>query len=91
MSRALAAVTRFGVVALIVLFQAALFVWMTCAPLVWIVRDGLGPDSHDSVWPWSVVKFAAQWGVPALVLAVPLVALQFVERRLIAQSLVRES
>jgi hypothetical protein len=28
MSRALAAVTRFGVVALIVLFQAAFFVWM---------------------------------------------------------------
>jgi hypothetical protein len=91
MSRALAALTRFSVVALIVLFQAALFVWFTCAPIVWILRDGLGPDSQDSVWPWSVVKFAVQWSVPALVLAVPLVALRFVERRWIAQLLLRES
>ncbi len=91
MSRGLAAVTRFGVAALIVLFQAVLFLWIVCAPLVWILRDGLGPDSHDSVWPWSVVKFAAQWGVPALVLAVPLAVLRPVERRLDASALVRES
>jgi hypothetical protein len=65
-----------------VTLQALLVVWVMCAPLVWIVRDGLGPDSHESGWSLALIKFSAQWGVPALVLAAPLYGLSLVHRRL---------
>ena len=65
------------------LFLSAL-IWAACAPLVWILRDGLGPDSHDSGWALSVFKFAVAWGVPALALAVPLCGLVLVDRWLVA-------
>jgi hypothetical protein len=67
---------------LIVLLQAALLVWVACAPLVWILRDGLGPDSHHSGWALSLFKFAVGWGVPALALAVPLYGLMLINRQL---------
>ncbi len=73
---------RFFLQFLIVVLQAGLLVWATCAPLVWILRDGLGPDSPETGWAWAVFKFAVQWTVPALALAVPLFALSRVERRL---------
>lgn len=58
----------------------ALASWVAAAPLVWILRDGLGPDQIDSGWPWSVFKFLGGWGLPALVLAAPLLALWLVDR-----------
>ncbi|WP_406696332.1 hypothetical protein V5E97_35600 [Singulisphaera sp. Ch08] len=67
---------------LILILQAGLIVWTACVPLVWILRDGLGPDAADSGWPWSVFKFAVRWGVPSLALALPLHGLSFVDRRL---------
>jgi hypothetical protein len=82
MSSRLARMTRFCVQFFIVILQALLTVWVMCAPLVWIVRDGLGPDSHDSGWPLALVKFSAQWGLPALLLAAPLYGLSLVHRRL---------
>lgn len=75
-------IMRFFVQSLVVILQAMLTVWVFCAPIVWITRDGLGPDSHESGWILGAVKFAAQWSVPALVLAVPLFALLLVQRRL---------
>jgi hypothetical protein len=75
-------VARFCLNLLMALLQAGLFVWAACAPLVWILRDGLGPDSHESGWGLSLYKFAVGWGVPALVLAVPLYGLVLIDRRL---------
>jgi hypothetical protein len=66
----------------IALLQALLLTWIACAPIVWIVRDGLGPDSVDSGWAMSAYKFAVMWGTPALVLAVPLFVLARVRRNL---------
>jgi hypothetical protein len=67
---------------LIVILQAGLFVWVACAPLVWILRDGLGPDSHESGWGLGLLKFAVGWGIPALALILPLYGLSRLERRL---------
>ena len=50
-------------------------------PIVWIVRDGLGPGSVETTWPWSVLKFLVAWTGPALLLAAPLLALSFMNRR----------
>src|SRR3954451_647823 len=69
---------------LIVILQALLITWMACAPIVWIVRDGLGPDSVETTWPGSVLKFLVAWTGPALLLAAPLLALSIVNRRLAA-------
>ena len=65
---------------LIVLLQGTLLAWASAAPIVWIVRDGLGPDSTDSGWVRGIVKFLVIWGVPALILAVPLFVLTRIER-----------
>lgn len=81
---------RFCLQLLIALLQAGLLVWAACAPLVWILRDGLGPDSRESGWGLSLLKFAVQWGAPALALAVPLYGLWFVDRRLAARRLARK-
>jgi hypothetical protein len=70
---------------LIVLLQALLVTWVACAPIVWIVRDGLGPDSQETGWVRGIFKFVVMWGVPALVLAVPLIGLLHLERRLASQ------
>ena len=51
---------------------ASLVTWAMCAPLVWTVRDGLGPDSVDTVGTHAVFKFLGMWGIPALARAVPL-------------------
>jgi hypothetical protein len=75
-------VVRFCIQCLTILLQAPLFVWVACAPLVWITRDGLGPDSHESGWGLGLLKFAMQWGIPALALALPPYGLSRLERRL---------
>ena len=72
---------RFCLQLLITLLQAGLIVWAFCAPLVWILRDGLGPDSQESGWSMSLYKFAVGWGLPALVLAVALYGLRRVARQ----------
>jgi hypothetical protein len=79
-------VRRFLLQLLIALLQGLLLAWAACAPIVWIVRDGLGPDSVESGWAMSLYKFVGTWGIPALVLAVPLFVLTRVERRLAARS-----
>lgn len=66
---------------LITILGAALFVWVFAAPIVWILRDGLGPGMTETSGVWSVVKFLVQWGIPALVLGVPLLILSIFERR----------
>jgi hypothetical protein len=60
---------------------AALLTWVAAAPLVWILRDGLGPDMVETDGLTSLLKFLVQWSVPAAVLAVPLVVLWVIERR----------
>jgi hypothetical protein len=78
-------VVRFCLNVLRELLVAGLFVWVFCGPLVWILRDGLGPDSHESGWALSLWKFAVGWGVPALALAVPLYGLWLVDRWMAAR------
>ena len=85
-----ATVVRFCLRCLMTLLQGGLLAWAGCAPIVWIVRDGLGPDSHETGWGLALIKFAVLWGVPALVLAVPLYVLSLVDRRLIDTKRVRE-
>ncbi len=75
-------VLRFFLQLLMVILQAALICWAGLAPIVWIVRDGLGPDSQETGWGLALLKFAVIWGVPALVLAVPLYGLSLFDRRL---------
>ena len=72
---------RFGLQALKHLLLAALLFWILAAPLIWILRDGLGPDAVDSVGLKAVLKFLVGWGPPALVLALPLIGLWYLERR----------
>ncbi len=78
----LSVVMRVGCQILIAILQGALFAWVGAAPLVWILRDGLGPDAVDSGWGLSIVKFLVMWALPGLALAVPLFGLSRVERRL---------
>ena len=66
---------------LIAALQAGLMVWAACLPLVWVLRDGLGPDATESGGAEAVFKVAIGWGVPALALALPLCGLLFVDRR----------
>jgi hypothetical protein len=77
-------VARFCLRLLAVILQALLITWAACAPIVWIVRDGLGPGSVETTWPGSVLKFLVAWTGPALALAAPLLALSFVNRKLAA-------
>jgi hypothetical protein len=44
--------------ALAALAYTALAVWLCGAPLLWIVRDGLGPDSVETRGRTAVAKFA---------------------------------
>jgi hypothetical protein len=82
MSSRLRSVGRFFLQLLLVILQAGLIVWAACAPLVWILRDGLGPGTPESGSVWSVFKFLVQWSVPALALAGPLLGLKLVDRRM---------
>ena len=66
---------------LMVVLLAGLLTWVAAAPLVWILRDGLGPDMVESGGVRSVLKFLVQWSVPAAVFAVPLLGLWLLERR----------
>jgi hypothetical protein len=65
-----------------VILTAGLLAWALAAPLVWILRDGLGPKMVETAGAQAVVRFAVGWAVPALVIAVPLALLWFLERRL---------
>jgi hypothetical protein len=78
----LASVPRFLLSVLIVCLQGALIIWVMAAPIIWLVRDGLGPDSHETSWGPAIVKFSVQWGVPALALALPLFGLSRLARKL---------
>jgi hypothetical protein len=61
---------------------AALIFWALISPLVWILRDGLGPDMKETSGLRSAFKFSVQWGLPALILAAMLIALIRIERRM---------
>jgi hypothetical protein len=65
-----------------IILMAVLVNWVAAAPLVWILRDGLAPGMVESVGTQAVFKFLVCWGVPALVLAVLVVGLSAIERRL---------
>jgi hypothetical protein len=65
-----------------VVLMAVLVTWVAAAPLVWILRDGLAPGMVETVGMQAAFKFLVGWGVPALVLAVPLLGLWLIERRL---------
>ena len=75
---------RFCIVLLRVSLMLCLGMWVLLAPLMWYLRDGLGPDSV-TVWPRSAAKFVMGWGGPAVVLAVPLIGLMLIERRMASQ------
>ena len=60
----------------------ALIFWVLISPLVWILRDGLGPDMKETSALQSAFKFSVQWGLPALLLAAMLLGLSLIERRL---------
>jgi hypothetical protein len=64
------------------ILTGALVAWAAAAPLVWILRDGLGPDAVDSDGVRAAFKLLVGWGVPALALAVPLAVLSVAEHRL---------
>jgi hypothetical protein len=74
-------VARFSLKLLIVILQAALIVWALCIPLAWLLRDGLGPDSRESGWTMGLYRFAVEWVIPALALAVSLLGLVWLDRR----------
>jgi hypothetical protein len=69
-----------------ILFSAILFTWLMMSPLVWILRDGLGPDMVATTGTHAATKFAVQWGTPALVLAVPLIGVFWIERRFLRRT-----
>jgi hypothetical protein len=64
--------------------MAALVTWVAIAPLVWILRDGLAVGMVETTGIDAVLKFLVGWGVPALVLAIPLIGLFVVERRMVS-------
>ena len=77
----LATVTSVCRQVLITILKARVCLWVFAAPIVWILRDGLGPGMTETSGVWSVVKFLVQWGVPALMLGVPMLILSIFERR----------
>src|SRR5262245_65904415 len=74
MTTRLGRVARVCCIALKVVLSAALAAWVTAAPLVWVFRDGLGPDMVETAGVRAVLKFLVGWGVPAVPLAAPLAA-----------------
>lgn len=81
MTKRWAGVLRFGRMMLRQVLLGLLLAWAAAAPLVWILRDGLGPDSVETGWIEGAFKFLVAWGVPALALAVPLGLLTIIDRR----------
>jgi hypothetical protein len=63
------------------LLGAALAVWTMTAPILWILRDGLGPEMVESTGEHAASKFLLGWGIPALLMAVSLVGLTYLVRR----------
>lgn len=59
--------------------------WVLCAPLVWMLRDGLGPGAVETTGFASIFKSLGMWSVPALILVVPLVGLWFLGRWLASE------
>jgi hypothetical protein len=76
-----AGVMQVGRLVLRQILLGLLLAWTAAVPVVWVVRDGLGPDSVETGWVEGAFKFLTLWGVPALVLAVPLLVLAVVDRR----------
>lgn len=74
------AVMRICCEILMTILVAGLIVWASAAPLVWILRDGLGPGMVESTGIDSVYRFLVLWGVPALVLGIPLLGLHLARR-----------
>jgi hypothetical protein len=81
-ARLMKRVARFIPQLLIALIQGVLVAWACCLPIVWIVRDGLGPDSHETGWAMGILKTLTIWGIPALAFAVPLCGLKRLQRSL---------
>jgi hypothetical protein len=46
-----------------------LVMWVLVSTLIWILRDGLGPDMVETAGMQAVVKFLGVWGIPAAVMA----------------------
>jgi len=57
------------------ILSGCLFFWLAAAPIVWTVRDGLGPDMVQTQGTAAATKFLITWGVPAIVLGVSLAML----------------
>lgn len=81
MTKRWAGVLRFGRMVLRQILLGLLLAWASAAPIVWILRDGLGPDSVETGWIEGGVKFLVLWGLPALVVVVPLGLLALIDRR----------
>ncbi len=64
-----------------ILLLAALVNWVAAAPLVWILRDGLGPGMIESAGTNAVLRVLVLWGVPASIITAPLFGLSWIERR----------
>jgi hypothetical protein len=64
-----------------VVLLAVLVNWIAAAPLVWILRDGLGPGMIESVGIQAVLKFLIGWGIPALLITLSVFGLSWIERR----------
>jgi hypothetical protein len=64
-----------------VLLVVVLLNWIAAGPLVWILRDGLGPGMIETDGMHAVLKFLVGWGVPALLISLPLFGLSWIERR----------
>ena len=80
MTKRLGWVARVCCIVVKVVLSAALAAWVAAAPLVWVVRDGLGPDMVESVGMRAVLKLLVGWGVPAAALAATLAVAHVTER-----------
>ncbi|MBN9520253.1 hypothetical protein J0H58_17280 [bacterium] len=61
---------------------AALLAWIAAAPVLWILRDGLGPDAVDTAGGRALGRFAVVWGLPALAFGVSVLGLTLAQRKL---------
>lgn len=75
-------VTKACVAGLRIGLLAAIVAWTAAAPLLWILRDGLGPDASDTGGLQAVGRFAVVWGLPALVLGVSAFGLTLAQRKM---------
>ena len=80
MSRRLVGVVRVCGPILRVVLLSSLVVWVTAAPLAWILRDGLGPGMVETTGRQAAFRFLRLWSIPALVLAVAALGLWPLER-----------